>query len=73
MLLITYTEWSEGPNFITTGKKFRDHNGQRKVVFGCFKIQEYVQVHKRLISVCTQPWKGTYPETQKPISGKSSL
>ena len=30
MLLITYTEWSEGPNFITIGKTFRDHNGQRK-------------------------------------------
>ena len=37
-------------------KKFSDHNGQRKVVFGLFKIQDYVQVHKRLISVCTQPY-----------------
>ena len=59
MLSTTYKEWSDGSNLTTIGKNFSDHNDERKLVFGLSKIQDYEQVHKCLISVYTQTWKGT--------------
>lgn len=41
MLSTIYKEWSDGSSLTTIGKKFSDHNDERTLIFGLFKIQDY--------------------------------
>ena len=51
MILTNYKKCSQGLNlFITIANKVSDSNDEKKSVFGTFKIQDYVQVHKKIAS-----------------------
>lgn len=51
MLLPTYKEWLDGFDLITITNKVNGGNDEKKLVFGTFKIQDYVEIHKE-VSFC---------------------